>query len=76
MTKLRRERIDRDWTLDFVAQRLGITIQAISAIELGKINPSYVVLIKLENLFGKTHRELLEPVEGNQDQNASNASAH
>ena len=67
MTKLRRERIDRDWTLDFVAQRLGITIQAISAIELGKINPSYVVLLKLENLFDKSHRELLEPIKSKQE---------
>ena len=63
MTKLRQERIDRDWTLEFVAQRMGVTNQQISAIELGKAKPSYVVLIKLENLFGKSHRELFEPAD-------------
>ena len=67
MTKLRRERIDREWTLEFVAQRMGVTNQQISAIELGKAKPSYTILLKLEVLFGKSHRELLEPLKSNQN---------
>ena len=65
MTKLRQERIDRDWTLEFVANYTGVTNQSISAIETGKTKPSYAVLLKLENLFGKSHRELLEPTDSN-----------
>ena len=60
MTKLRQERIDRDWTLEFVARRAGVINQALSAIETGKAKPSYAILLKLENLFGKSHRELFE----------------
>ena len=70
MTKLRRERIDRDWTLEFVAQRIGITNQSVSAIETGKIKPSYDTAIKLCKLFNIEHEEvkgLFEPIENNQD---------
>lgn len=58
-TQLRQERIRRGWTLAYVAAEIGITNQAISKIELGKSNPSYEVLVKLENLFNLSYRKLL-----------------
>ena len=56
------ERISREWTLDYVAQYVGITNQAVSLIETGQRKPSYAVMGKLEELFGMGHRELLKPV--------------
>ena len=61
--QIRLERIDRDWTMVEVANRVGITKQSMHQIEIGANKPSYPVLIKLENLFGKSHRELLKPAE-------------
>ena len=52
------ERIRKDWTLGFVAEKLGITNQAVSLIETAKRKPSYDVLVKLEDLFNKPHRWL------------------
>lgn len=55
---MRQERISRGWSCDFVAEKTGITAEAIRLIETGERNPSYPVLVKLEDLFGKNHREL------------------
>ena len=55
---MRQERISRGWSCDFVAEKTGITAEAIRLIETGERNPSYPVLVKLEDLFGKSHREL------------------
>ena len=55
---IQRERIKNDWTLGFVANKLGITNQAVSLIETAKRRPSYDVLIKLEDLYQKPHRWL------------------
>ena len=62
-TKLRQERINRGWTLAFVAQHIGLTPTAIHDIEKSKQRPSYDVLVKLEDLFQKSHRYLLSQVE-------------
>lgn len=55
---IRQERIDRGWSLDFVAKQVGVTNQAINLIETAQRDPSYKTLCKLEDLFGKSHREL------------------
>lgn len=55
---MRQERISRGWSCDFVAEKTGITAEAIRLIETGERNPSYPVLVKLEDLFEKGHREL------------------
>lgn len=60
ITRMRQERIKNSWTLEYVASETGITNQAVSKIELGKSNPSYEVLVKLEKLFKLPHQELLE----------------
>ena len=64
ITKMRYERIKRGWTLDYVASKIGVTNQAISKIELQQTkNPSYLTIVKIENLFGLSHRELFSLVE-------------
>lgn len=60
MVKIRQERIKRNWSRKSVAEKLGITISAYSYIETLKRRPSYEVLVKLENLFNLSHRELLQ----------------
>ena len=60
---IRQERINNDWTLDFVAQKIGLTKTAIHDIETGKQQPSYKVLVKLEDLFKMSHRHLFAPAD-------------
>lgn len=55
---LRGERVRRGWTLEYVSARLGLTVSAVRKIETGKRYPSYPVLLKLEDLFQRPHREL------------------
>lgn len=55
---IRQERIRRGWSLEYVAEQTGLTAEAIRLIEVGERNPSYPVLVKLEDLFGLTHRQL------------------
>lgn len=52
------EREQRGWTLDEVAECVGITKQSISAIENGEVDPSYKTLCKLEKLFKRSHKFL------------------
>ncbi len=64
ISRMRYERINKGWTLDYVSIQVGISNQAVSKIELMKtINPSYNIIVKLENLFGLSHRELFALVE-------------
>lgn len=61
MTRMmRKERMKRGWSCEFVAECVGLSAEAIRLIETGERNPSYPVLVKLEDLFGMTHRELFE----------------
>ena len=62
MLRLRHERINRHWTQTFVAEKINTTKQAVQYLETGKIKPSYKVLVKFENLFNLSHRDLLEQV--------------
>lgn len=52
------ERIQRGWTVKYVGEQTGVSAEAIRLIETNQRNPSYAVLVKLEDLFGMTHREL------------------
>lgn len=55
---LRQERIRRHWTQQEVAQQIGVTRTAYHHIETAQRNPSYPVLVKLEDLFRLSHRQL------------------
>lgn len=48
---LRELRKEKNWSLDYVAQKIGVSNQAISRIELGKSKPSFEVLLKILELF-------------------------
>jgi transcriptional regulator with XRE-family HTH domain len=60
MLRIRQERIKKNWSQSSVAVKLGITKSAYSNIETLKRRPSYEILVKLENLFNLSHRELLQ----------------
>lgn len=51
ITKLRQERIKRNWKLKDVAEKMNLSKTAIHDIETLKQKPSYDVLIKLCKLF-------------------------
>lgn len=55
---MRQERIKRGWSCEDVAAKVGVSAETIRLIEMGERNPSYPLLVKLEDLFGMTHREL------------------
>lgn len=55
---IRQERIKRNWSCEFVAEKAELSAEAIRLIETGERNPSYSVLVKLEDLFQMNHREL------------------
>lgn len=57
-TVLRQKRMDNHWTLEYVAQHVGVSKQAIHDIETGRRKPSYPVLVALEDLFESDHRTL------------------
>ncbi|QSX05446.1 helix-turn-helix transcriptional regulator [Sedimentibacter sp. zth1] len=62
LLKIRQERIKKCWTLSYVAKQIGTTKQTVQYFETEKIKPSYEVLVKLENLFNLSHRDLFEQV--------------
>ena len=49
--KLRVLRAERDWTQEDLAQRLGVSRQAIIAIEKGKYDPSLSLAFKMSKVF-------------------------
>lgn len=51
-------RAERAWTQADVAQRLGVSRQAINAIETGKFDPSLPVAFGLARLFGLAIEEI------------------
>ena len=55
---MRQERKKLGWSQEFVAQQVGVTPETIHYIETGQRKPSYDVLVKPEDLFGLTHRQL------------------
>lgn len=62
-TRMRQERIEKGWTQLFVAEQVGLSLTAVQKMETGQRNPSYPVLVKLENLFGLSHRQLFADTE-------------
>ena len=55
---IRQERQERNWTQKYVANKIGVTKATVQMIETGQRKPSYEVLVKLEDLFHKNHRQL------------------
>lgn len=57
--QIRTLRLANNWTMEFVANEVGISKQMMCDIESNRRKPSYKVLVKLEDLYKKGHRELL-----------------
>lgn len=70
-TVMEQERVDRDWSRTYVAKKLGVTPEMVRLIEIGRRNPSYDVLVKLENLFQKSHRQLFAVADEHQQQDTA-----
>lgn len=58
--KLRVLRAERDWTQEDLAQKLGISRQAVIAIEKEKYNPSLQLAFRMARLFSKPVEEIFE----------------
>jgi DNA-binding XRE family transcriptional regulator len=57
---MRYERLKHGWTQKYVGEQIGVNKQAICDLEAGRSQPSYSLLVKLEDLFCKGHRELMQ----------------
>ena len=56
--RLKVARAEMDLTQGELAERIGVTRQAVNSIELGKYVPSTVLALKMAKLFGKPVEEL------------------
>ena len=56
-------RAERDWTQETLAQRLGVSRQAINAIETGKYDPSLPLAMKAARLFELRVEDIFFPNE-------------
>ena len=56
--KLRILRAERDWTQEDLAQKLGISRQAVIAIEKEKYNPSLELAFRIARLFKQRVEEI------------------
>lgn len=63
---IKRYRIERKMTQEFVAERIGVSRQAVSKWESGASDPSTTNLISLARLFDITPEELLRNVTNNE----------
>ncbi len=64
--RLRILRAERDWSQAELAGRLGVSRQAVNAIETGKYDPSLPLAFKLARLFGMGIEEIFDDGEGNE----------
>lgn len=65
---LRQERQSRGWKQTYVARAINISKQMVNDMETGRRKPSYDVLVKLEDLFHKSHRQLFAVADEHQEQ--------
>jgi putative transcriptional regulator len=54
-------RMQRGWSQGELGERLGVSRQAVNAIEVGKHDPSLELAFKLAYLFGVPIERLFEP---------------
>jgi len=54
-------RAEHDWTQEELARRLGVSRQAVNAIETGKYDPSLPLALKVGRLFDKPVEEIFFP---------------
>jgi putative transcriptional regulator len=54
-------RAERDWTQEELGRRLGVSRQAVNAIETGKYDPSLPLAFKISRLFGEPVEQIFLP---------------
>ena len=57
-------RAERDWSQAELGGRLGVSRQAVNAIETGKYDPSLPLAFKLARLFGRPIEEIFDDGHG------------
>lgn len=72
VTRLKQERINRKWTQNDVAIKVGATKQSVCDWEKCRNIPRHEVLVKLENLFNLSHRELFAAVDDDKPFSSTN----
>jgi putative transcriptional regulator len=60
-SRLKVLRAERDWTQEQLADRVGVSRQAINAIETEKYEPSLSLAFKLARLFGTRIEDVFFP---------------
>ncbi|MGO3872110.1 MAG: helix-turn-helix transcriptional regulator [Alcaligenes sp.] len=58
--RLRVLRVEANWTQADLAERLGVSRQAVNALEMGKHAPSLDLAFKISALFEQTVEEIFE----------------
>jgi putative transcriptional regulator len=54
------ERAKKDWTQAELAERVGVSRQAVNAVETGKFIPSTVLALKMAQAFGATVEQVFQ----------------
>ena len=62
--RLRVLRAERSWSQAELGMRLGVSRQAINAIETGKYDPSLPLAMKVARLFGRTVEDVFSLEDG------------
>jgi len=62
--RLRVLRAEQNWSQAELGMRVGVSRQAINAIETGKYDPSLPLAMKVARLFGKTVEEVFSLEDG------------
>jgi putative transcriptional regulator len=57
-------RAERDWSQAELAGRIGVSRQAVNAIETGKHDPSISLAFRIARLFGRPVEEIFDDGEG------------
>jgi putative transcriptional regulator len=57
-------RAERDWSQTDLGDRVGVSRQAVTAIETGKFDPSLPLALKIARLFGQQVEEIFFLDEG------------
>ncbi len=57
-------RAERDWSQAELGGRLGVSRQAVNAIETGKYDPSLPLAFKIGRLFAMSIEEIFDDIEG------------
>ncbi len=54
------ERAKKNWTQAELAEKIGVSRQAVNAIETGKFVPSTILSLKMAKVFGTTVEEIFQ----------------